>query len=74
MPCHARGVSAAAEKVGERAFAESERQHYGGSISEIGNGAYVLDAAAGDLNGDLMLFKFVASGADQAHAIVKTAA
>lgn len=35
-----------------------------GSFSEIGNGAYQFDATAADMNADIVLFKFTATGAD----------
>ena len=35
-----------------------------GSTTEIGNGAYQFDATAADMNADIVLFKFSATGAD----------
>ena len=35
------------------------------AVSEIANGFYKLNLAAGDLNGDIVALKFTASGADQ---------
>ncbi|HKZ39503.1 MAG TPA: hypothetical protein VJ044_00995, partial [Candidatus Hodarchaeales archaeon] len=34
------------------------------SASEVSNGLYKINLAAGDLNGDVVTFKFTASGAD----------
>ncbi len=35
-----------------------------GSASEVGNGVYSFDASAADMNGDIIIFKFTATGAD----------
>ncbi len=43
-----------------------------GTVTEIGNGLYHLDAAAADMNGDLVVFRFTATGADPALISIKT--
>lgn len=35
-----------------------------GSVAEISNGWYQFDAAAGDMSGDILIFRFTATGAD----------
>ena len=45
-----------------------------GTISEIANGAYEIDASQADMNGDNIIFIFSATGADDTFVIVKTAA
>lgn len=45
-----------------------------GSIAEVGNGTYQFDAAAGDMNGDFITFRFTASATDDTFVHVKTAA
>jgi hypothetical protein len=43
-----------------------------GTVAEISNGIYQLDAAAGDMNGDMVIFRFTATGADDTFTTVKT--
>lgn len=43
------------------------------SASEVGNGVYKINLAAGDLNGTVITFKFTASGADARYLTAKTA-
>ena len=45
-----------------------------GTPSETADGAYQLDASASDMDGDLILFKFTAAGADDAFVSLKTVA
>ena len=45
-----------------------------GTPSETADGAYQLDASAADMDGDLIIFKFTATGADDAFVTVKTVA
>lgn len=45
-----------------------------GTIAEISDGTYQIDAAKADMNGDLIVFKFSASQADDTFVHVKTAA
>ncbi len=40
--------------------------------SEIGNGIYKINLAAGDLNGDVITFKFTGTGADQTTLTILT--
>ena len=42
------------------------------TVSEIGNGTYVIDLAASDLNGDSITFKFTGSGAKTRKITVRT--
>lgn len=42
------------------------------AVSEIANGFYKIDLAAGDVNGDIVALKFTASGADQLSITVVT--
>lgn len=43
-----------------------------GSISEISNGIYAIDATAADMNADLLTFRFSATGADDTFITIKT--
>jgi len=43
-----------------------------GSVAEIANGIYQLDAAAADMNADTVIFRFTASGAEDSFAFFKT--
>ena len=45
-----------------------------GTIAEVANGTYQIDAAAADMNGALIVFRFSAAGADDTFVHVKTAA
>ena len=42
------------------------------SVTEIGNGAYKIDLAAADLNGDTIILRFDASGANDSFYTIKT--
>lgn len=42
------------------------------SASEVGAGTYTIDLNASDLNGDLITFKFTASGADPTYIEIRT--
>jgi len=42
------------------------------SVTELSDGIYVIDLDATDLNGDVITFKFVASGADTRYITIKT--
>lgn len=42
------------------------------SVTELANGVYTIDLAASDLNGDVVTFKFTATGADQTTITVLT--
>lgn len=44
------------------------------AVSEIGSGAYKLDLAAGDLNGNVIMLKFSATGADTSFVALLTQA
>ncbi len=43
-----------------------------GTIAEVGNGIYQFDALAADMNGDMITFRFTATGADDTFLSVKT--
>ncbi len=43
-----------------------------GSIAEISNGIYAIDATAADMNADLLTFRFSATGADDTFITIKT--
>jgi len=43
-----------------------------GSVTEIGSGAYHFDATAADMNGDVVVFKFTATGARAALVSIST--
>jgi hypothetical protein len=43
-----------------------------GTITEISNGIYQLDAAAADMNGDMLSFRFSATGADDTFVTLMT--
>lgn len=43
-----------------------------GTIAEVGSGIYQLDAAAADMNGASLTFKFAATGADTTFVVVRT--
>lgn len=42
------------------------------SVSEVGNGVYVIDLAASDLNGDMITLKMTGTGADGRYITIKT--
>jgi len=42
------------------------------AFSELSDGVYVLDLAAADLNGDVIMFKFTATGADATYVTIVT--
>jgi len=44
------------------------------SVSEVSNGIYKINLAAADLNGDVITFKFTATGADATYITLKTEA
>ena len=43
-----------------------------GTISEVANGVYIIDPSAADLNGDSIVFRFTATGADEVEIHVRT--
>jgi hypothetical protein len=43
-----------------------------GTVTEISNGIYQLDAAAADMNGDMLIFRFTGTGADDTFTTIKT--
>ncbi len=43
-----------------------------GSIAEIGNGVYTIDATAADMNADLLIFRFSSAGAADTFITIKT--
>lgn len=43
-----------------------------GTAAEIANGAYQYDASAADMNGDMIIFRFTGTAADDRFIIVKT--
>ena len=43
-----------------------------GTVTEISNGIYQLDAAAADMNGDMVIFRFTGTGADDTFTTIKT--
>jgi hypothetical protein len=43
-----------------------------GTITEVANGIYQMDAAAGDMNGDMLIFRFTGTAADDTFTTVKT--
>jgi len=45
-----------------------------GALGEIGNGVYQFDGDSSDMNGDLITFRFYASGADDTFVTIKTTA
>jgi len=42
------------------------------SVTEIGNGAYIITLAAADMNGDIIILRFTSSGADDLLITIKT--
>lgn len=42
-----------------------------GAIAEVGNGIYQFDAAAADMNGNIITFKFTATGAETAFISIR---
>lgn len=42
------------------------------SVTEIGNGAYIITLAAADLNGDIIILRFTSTGADDLLITIKT--
>ena len=42
------------------------------SVTEIGNGAYIITLAAADLNGDIIILRFTSSGSDDLLITIKT--
>lgn len=45
-----------------------------GTITEVANGAYQVDFSAADLNGDAIMFRFSATGADDVFTFIRTVA
>lgn len=43
-----------------------------GTTAEVGSGVYQMDATAADMNGDVLVFKFTAAGADPSLITIKT--
>ena len=43
-----------------------------GTIAEVGNGVYKINLSAADLNGDVIMVRFTASGADDRYITIKT--
>jgi hypothetical protein len=43
-----------------------------GTVAEVSGGYYQFDAAAGDMNGTALSFKFVATGADDTVVTLRT--
>lgn len=60
--------------TGERSLDGAAYAGVEGTIAEISDGTYQFDAAAGDMNGALVVFRFSSSGADDTFVHVKTAA
>lgn len=60
--------------TGERSIDGGAYAAVSGTIAEVSDGTYQFDAAAADVNGDMITFKMTASGADDTFIHVKTAA
>lgn len=60
--------------TGERSLDGGAYAAVSGTIAEISDGTYQLDALAADMNGALIVFRFSAAGADDTFVHVKTAA
>jgi len=56
----------------ERAIDGASFASCANSASEVGDGWYTIDLAAGDLNGDFIALKFSGTGADQTNMLVAT--
>ena len=58
--------------TGQRSLDGAAFAGVAGSIAEIANGIYQFDAAAADMNGDMIIFRFSASGAADTFITMKT--
>lgn len=60
--------------TGERSLDGGAYAAVTGTIAEISDGTYQIDASAADMNGALVVFKFTATDADASYVHIKTAA